>query len=167
MPTPGSASSSGTDDGTTPPCRSTIATAASRSRRPRPAGHPVPPDRLDAGDGGLLQHDLADQHSPRVDVRTAPRQVAGRDRVPVHDDVADGRVPVGAGHGSPVCRPPRTARHEHPVGRSTSVPVVWHPVGELPAAVYWRRRLVVLAVLLGILGGGGWLGFALATGRIG
>jgi hypothetical protein len=37
----------------------------------------------------------------------------------------------------------------------------------LPAAVYWRRRLVVLAVLLAVLGGGGWLGFALATGRIG
>jgi hypothetical protein len=44
---------------------------------------------------------------------------------------------------------------------------VWHPVGELPAAVYWRRRLVVLAVLLAVLGGGGWLGIALATGRIG
>jgi hypothetical protein len=44
---------------------------------------------------------------------------------------------------------------------------VWHPVGELPAAVYWRRRLVVLAVLLAVLCGGGWLGIALATGRIG
>jgi hypothetical protein len=66
-----------------------------------------------------------------------------------------------------VCRPRGTARHEHPVGRTTTVPGVWHPVGELPAAVYWRRRLVVLAILLAILGGGGWLGFALATGRIG
>jgi hypothetical protein len=44
---------------------------------------------------------------------------------------------------------------------------VWHPVGPLPAAVYWRRRLVVLAVLLAVLGGGGWLGVALATGGIG
>ena len=32
-----------------------------------------------------------------------------------------------------------------------------HPVGRLPARVYWRRRLVVLVVLLGLLGGGGWL----------
>ena len=36
-----------------------------------------------------------------------------------------------------------------------------HPVGDLPAAVYWRRRLMVLAVLLAVLGGIGWLGLAL------
>jgi hypothetical protein len=41
---------------------------------------------------------------------------------------------------------------------------VLHPVGELSAAVYWRRRLTVLAVLLAILGGLGWLGFALLSG---
>jgi hypothetical protein len=40
---------------------------------------------------------------------------------------------------------------------------VLHPVGKLPAAVYWRRRLVVLAVLLAVLGGLGWGGFLLAT----
>jgi hypothetical protein len=40
---------------------------------------------------------------------------------------------------------------------------VLHPVGELPAAVYWRRRLVVLAVLIAVLAGLGWLGFALVT----
>jgi hypothetical protein len=34
---------------------------------------------------------------------------------------------------------------------------VWHPVGELPAAVYWRRRIVVLIVLLGVLAGLTWL----------
>ncbi|MFD2091699.1 MucR family transcriptional regulator [Blastococcus deserti] len=39
-----------------------------------------------------------------------------------------------------------------------------HPVGDLPARVYWRRRLVVLAVLSAILGGGVWLGFALLGG---
>jgi hypothetical protein len=44
---------------------------------------------------------------------------------------------------------------------------VWHPVGELPAAVYWRRRVVVLLVAVALLGGGGWLGYALATGRLG
>ncbi|WP_029431009.1 hypothetical protein [Blastococcus sp. URHD0036] len=38
-----------------------------------------------------------------------------------------------------------------------------HPVGPLPAAVYWRRRLMVVALLLAVLGGGGWLGVALAT----
>ncbi len=39
-----------------------------------------------------------------------------------------------------------------------------HPVGPLPAAVYWRRRLVVLLVLLVILGGGGWLAVSLLSG---
>jgi hypothetical protein len=41
---------------------------------------------------------------------------------------------------------------------------VWHPVGALPARVYWRRRLLVLVVLLAVLGGGIWLGIALLTG---
>ena len=40
-----------------------------------------------------------------------------------------------------------------------------HPVGPLPAAVYWRRRALVLTLLLSVLGGGGWVGYALATGR--
>lgn len=44
---------------------------------------------------------------------------------------------------------------------------MWHPVGELPARVYWRRRVVVLTVLLALLGGAGWLTFALVTGRDG
>ncbi len=39
-----------------------------------------------------------------------------------------------------------------------------HPVGPLPAAVYWRRRLVLLLVLLVVLGGGGWLGVTLLSG---
>ncbi|MGR7025184.1 MucR family transcriptional regulator [Geodermatophilus sp. URMC 62] len=39
-----------------------------------------------------------------------------------------------------------------------------HPVGPLPAAVYWRRRLLVLVLLLAVLGGGVWLGAALLTG---
>ena len=47
--------------------------------------------------------------------------------------------------------------------RPTSVPGVLHPVGPLPAAVYWRRRLVLLVVLLALLGGGGWLGWTLWT----
>jgi hypothetical protein len=46
----------------------------------------------------------------------------------------------------------------------TTVSRVWHPVGELPARVYWRRRLVALTALLAVLGGGAWLGFALLTG---
>jgi hypothetical protein len=44
---------------------------------------------------------------------------------------------------------------------------VLHPVGQLPAAVYWRRRLLVLALVLALLGGAGWLGFLLVTGRDG
>jgi hypothetical protein len=42
---------------------------------------------------------------------------------------------------------------------------VLHPVGKLPAAVYWRRRLMVLALLLAVLGGAGYLGYVLLTGR--
>jgi hypothetical protein len=42
---------------------------------------------------------------------------------------------------------------------------VWHPVGALPARVYWRRRLLVLTLLLAVLGGGTWLGIVLLTGR--
>ena len=40
-----------------------------------------------------------------------------------------------------------------------------HPVGKLPAAVYWRRRLTVLALVLAVLGGAGWLGVVLVGGR--
>jgi hypothetical protein len=40
---------------------------------------------------------------------------------------------------------------------------VLHPVGKLPATVYWRRRLVLLVVLLVVLGGGGWGGYLLMT----
>ncbi|MGY1591137.1 MucR family transcriptional regulator [Geodermatophilus sp. SYSU D00708] len=32
-----------------------------------------------------------------------------------------------------------------------------HPVGPLPAAVYWRRRLLVLLLVVAVLGGAGWL----------
>ncbi|MBN1091439.1 MucR family transcriptional regulator [Blastococcus sp. TML/M2B] len=39
-----------------------------------------------------------------------------------------------------------------------------HPVGPLPARVYWRRRLVVLGALLAVLGAGTWGGIALLTG---
>jgi hypothetical protein len=53
-----------------------------------------------------------------------------------------------------------------PVPR-TSVPRVLHPVGELPARVYWRRRLVLLTVLVVVLGGGVWLGVTLLAGRDG
>jgi hypothetical protein len=41
---------------------------------------------------------------------------------------------------------------------------VLRPVGPLPSAVYWRRRLLVLLGLVGVLGGGGWLGVAAVTG---
>ena len=45
-----------------------------------------------------------------------------------------------------------------------SVRRVLHPVGRLPARVYWRRRLVALAVLLGLVAGGGWLTLRLLDG---
>jgi len=40
---------------------------------------------------------------------------------------------------------------------------VLHPVGPLPSAVYWRRRLLVLGGTLGVLVGGGWLGVSVVT----
>jgi len=46
---------------------------------------------------------------------------------------------------------------------TTTVPGVLHPVGNLPVAVYWRRRLLVLLVLIAILGGVGWLGYSLVS----
>ncbi|RFU22193.1 MucR family transcriptional regulator [Geodermatophilus marinus] len=39
-----------------------------------------------------------------------------------------------------------------------------HPVGPLPTGVYWRRRLLVLTLPVALLGGGGWLTVAAATG---
>lgn len=44
-----------------------------------------------------------------------------------------------------------------------SVPPVLHPVGPLPARVYWRRRLLVLTVLLTALGAGAWGGILLLS----
>jgi hypothetical protein len=44
---------------------------------------------------------------------------------------------------------------------------VWHPVGPLPAAVYWRRRLLVLALVLLVVGGLVVLGVWLLSGRTG
>jgi hypothetical protein len=44
---------------------------------------------------------------------------------------------------------------------------VLHPVGPLPAAVYWRRRLLVLGLVLAVLGGGGWLTVVALSGRAG
>jgi hypothetical protein len=41
---------------------------------------------------------------------------------------------------------------------------VWHPVGALPPAVYWRRRVTVLIVLLAVVGGLGWGAYLLVTG---
>ena len=43
----------------------------------------------------------------------------------------------------------------------TSLPGVLHPVGKLPAAVYWRRRAVLLVLVLGLLGAGAWFGIPL------
>ncbi|WP_091537587.1 MucR family transcriptional regulator [Modestobacter sp. DSM 44400] len=39
-----------------------------------------------------------------------------------------------------------------------------HPVGPQPAAVYWRRRAVLLGLVVAVLVGGGWLAVAAATG---
>jgi hypothetical protein len=51
-----------------------------------------------------------------------------------------------------------------PTCSPVSVADVLHPLGPLPAVVYWRRRLLVLGCAVGVLGGGGWLGVAVATG---
>ena len=41
-----------------------------------------------------------------------------------------------------------------------------HPVGKLSATVYWRRRAVLLVVLLAVLGGGAWLALTLVSARV-
>lgn len=46
-----------------------------------------------------------------------------------------------------------------------SVAGVLHPVGKLPAAVYWRRRLLLLALVVAVLGGGAWLAVSLLAAR--
>jgi hypothetical protein len=46
-----------------------------------------------------------------------------------------------------------------------SVPGVLHPVGKLPAGVYWRRRLLLLAAVLVVLGGASWLAVTVIVGR--
>src|SRR3954468_1916667 len=48
-----------------------------------------------------------------------------------------------------------------PPALRTTVPAVLHPVGPLPAAVYWRRRVLVLALVLSVVGGAAWLGLFL------
>ena len=147
-----------------------------------PAGEPVPPDRLHPGDRCLLQHDLADQHGPGVDARAAPRQVAGGGGVPVDDHVAGvRRIRTAAAdrvtahrNGSAVGRvePSVPRGGQRRAGRArraraTSVRAVLHPVGKLPAAVYWRRRLMVLALVLAVLGGVAWLVVVLLGGADG
>jgi len=66
-----------------------------------------------------------------------------------------------------VCRP-RGAERADPGGppSGASVPAVLHPVGPLPARVYWRRRVLVGGLLVCLLGGGGWTGWAARTGRL-
>jgi hypothetical protein len=66
-----------------------------------------------------------------------------------------------------VCRPPAAARRSGTGELGSYRSGVLHPVGPLPAAVYWRRRALVLTLLLSLLGGGGWIGWALVTGRAG
>lgn len=58
--------------------------------------------------------------------------------------------------------PWRGVRLERPV--AISVRDVFHPVGRLPAAVYWRRRVLLLGLVLGLVVGGGWVSIAVATG---
>ncbi len=48
-----------------------------------------------------------------------------------------------------------------------SVRLVLHPVGPLPARVYWRRRLIVLAVLVATLVASIWGGVLLLAGGMG
>ena len=54
-----------------------------------------------------------------------------------------------------------------PAVPTVSVLCVLHPVGPQPAAVYWRRRLLLLGLVLAVLGGGGWLAVAVLTGQDG
>ena len=190
---PGSASSAATSRGTTPPCRSTIATrrlaqpqrpprVAELAPRPddlgrrgrrevgrrRPARQPLPPHRLHPGHRRLLQHHLADQHRPGVDAGTPPRQVA-RGRRRTSRGSPRRSASLGQRREEGRCGPrepslPRPVRRRAEPGAAAAararVPGVLHPVGKLPARVYWRRRRVLLGLLLSSCGGGGWIGWA-------
>lgn len=72
---------------------------------------------------------------------------------------------AGPGRGCPRATSVPSAGPGVPGGvadrRRTTVLAVLHPVGPLPAAVYWRRRALVLGLVLAVVGGGGWLGTAL------
>lgn len=39
-----------------------------------------------------------------------------------------------------------------------------HPVGDLPVVVYWRRRALVLGLLVALVGGGGWVTVSAVAG---
>jgi hypothetical protein len=48
---------------------------------------------------------------------------------------------------------------------AASLAGVLHPVGKLPTAVYWRRRAILLVLLLAVLAGGAWLAVTLVSSR--
>ena len=94
-----------------------------RGRRRPPRSSTSRQTGSDPGHRGLLQHHLADQDRPGVDVRPAPRQVAGGGGVPVDDPLSGAarrrRRPAGSwsrdpsvpSRGSGV--PSRTRRRGH------------------------------------------------------
>src|SRR3954466_11055068 len=88
---------------------------------------------------------------------SGPRHGRSRAAVPYQSTIASPvSVVAGLTTDQSAARGQRRAGavgHRAPV----SVPAVLHPVGPLPAAVYWRRRVLVLTLLLSVLGGGGWL----------
>ncbi len=90
-----------------------------------PAGQPGLEVRDDAGDGGLLQHELAHQRAPRSEPGTPPRQVARCVAIPVdersgeswHPSSLRSRTRGGALRGGPVrARISRRGAEGHPEG---------------------------------------------------
>jgi hypothetical protein len=61
--------------------------------RSGPPVQPLPPDRLDARDRGLLQHHLADQHAPQRTAGRPPWQVTRAPVVPLKDVLVHGPPP--------------------------------------------------------------------------
>src|SRR5690606_6740436 len=116
--------------------------------RLRPALQPGVPSRQNAGDRGLLQHDLADVDPPRG--ARAPRQVPTIAREPLRHGAVEGGHPR---HSHPTRALP-LARGLHTVAVMSSL---LHPVGPEPASVYWRRRIVVILGVVVVLGLLWWL----------
>ena len=136
----------------------------------RPAGQPLPPDRLDPGHRRLLQHHLADQHGPGVDARTPPRQVPRGAGVPVDDRLArlgpaTRRTASCSREPSLPCPAERRAAPTRPGAAPLAFPGCCTRSASCPPPSTGGAGWCCWSVLLAVLGGGAWLALTLLAGR--